>query len=398
MPGSVVSFALDSGHGTVAPESARADGSGFVRAAWTLGEAPGLKLLEVRAVSPQGASGATEVAAMAVDVDAELDRVFRPPARAERSRIRMEWEGRDIAARGVETVYEGPFDLAGLPASLRVLSHLAGGVRHFGAVIVPEGVRSEDPKPILAYFHGGDSGVSASEIALLSFMLGAARGDFVYVVPSFRSEALDFGDRVWVSEGTPSPWDRDVDDALALINAALQEIPEATGEGLRIVGMSRGAGVALLAAARDARIERTAAFFGPTDFTGEWAKEIAREAAMGEPRPLPGVAHLDSTVVQPFLFGRIGEAEARLEMIRRSAAFFVEPMRLVQLHHGELDFVVPVEQARALMRAMEEIDRTPPDFEAFIYEDGWHNPLSLDGAIERAVEFLLREESESETS
>ncbi|MGB1778435.1 MAG: hypothetical protein ACPHQP_02665, partial [Longimicrobiales bacterium] len=57
-------------------------------------------------------------------------------------------------------------------------------------------------------------------------------------------------------------------------------------------------------------------------------------------------------------------------------------------HHGTADAVVSVSQAESLISALEAEGRTNPDFQAFLYEDGTHNPLALIGALERTREFL----------
>jgi hypothetical protein len=59
-------------------------------------------------------------------------------------------------------------------------------------------------------------------LTILDFAFGSGQDGFVFVAPSFRSEPLDFGGTPYVSAGEPSPWDRDVDDALALLNAAIE--------------------------------------------------------------------------------------------------------------------------------------------------------------------------------
>ena len=211
---------------------------------------------------------------------------------------------------------------------------------------------------------------------IVFFALGPLRDRFVYVVPSFRAEPLRHGGESWVSDGPASPWDHDVDDALALVNAAFESTPEARPGAFAVVGGSRGAGVALLAGIRDERVERIVALFGPTDFFDDWVREIARDAAMGSPRDLPGVAHLDSTVITPFVRGEVPLPEARLEIIRRSAVLFAGDLPPVQVHHGTDDDVVSVSQAESLMRTMDALGRTPPGFEAFLYPGGRHS-LSL---------------------
>ena len=251
---------------------------------------------------------------------------------------------------------------------------------------MPDGSAPES-LPLLLYLHGGDNGVWVDEIQIVALTLGALVDRFVYVIPSFRAEPLRHGGESWYSEGPASPWDYDVDDTLALVNAVFDSTPEARPGGMAVVGGSRGAGVALLAGIRDERIERIVALFGPTDFFDDWVRRIVREAALGHPRPLPGVAHLDSTVIQPYVRGEMRLPEARLEIVRRSAVLFAGDLPPVQLHHGTDDASVSVSQAESLVRTMDALG-PPPGFEAFIYPGGGHALLSLGGAIPRMVEFL----------
>ena len=148
--------------------------------------------------------------------------------------------------------------------------------------------------------------------------------------------------------------------------------------------------MALLAGIRDERVENIITLFGPTDFFDVWVRELVREAALGMPRQLTGVAHMDSTLVQPYIRGRIELARVRLELVRRSAVLFAEDLPAVQLHHGDIDETVDVSQAHSLIRAMEALGRQPPEFEAFIYEGAGHEVLDLSGVIPRAAQFLRR--------
>ena len=379
--GARASFAPAAGNGEADPASAATGADGRAASIWTLGAGIGAQTLRV-----SGADTVVSVDAEAVDLDGELDAVFAPPSAAELAAVRSDWAGRDVSARGVAVELLQAFSLAGRACILRVLSHEVAGVRHFGAVIVPDGSAAES-LPLLLYLHGGESGVAVDDIQLVALTLGALVDRFVYVIPSFRAEPLRHRGDSWTSEGPASPWDYDVDDTLALINAAFETTPEARPGGLAVVGASRGAGVALLAGIRDERIERIVALFGPTDFFDNWVREIVREAALGQPRDLPGVAHLDSTVINPYIRGQLDLPEARLEIIRRSAVLFAEDLPPVQLHHGTVDGMVSVSQAESLMRTMDALG-PPPGFEAFLYAGGRHSLFSLAGAIPRMVEFV----------
>ena len=349
---------------------------------------PAILLLGLLAGCDQAGSP-VEPAANAIDIEAKLDALFAPPTAAEVEAIRADWAQRDISAAEVTFELTESYPLSETPATLRIVSHRVGEVLHYSAILAPDSA-APGSLPILMYLHGGDNGVEVDEIGIVIFALGELRDRFVYVIPSFRSEPLEYEDREWVSTGPGGHWDYDVDDALALLNVALELTPQAKIEGLSIVGGSRGAGVALLAGIRDERIENIVALFGPTDFFDDWVREIAREAAMGSPRDLPGVSHIDTTFIQPYMRGEVDLAEVRLELVRRSSVLFAEDLPAVQLHHGDGDETVLVSQAHSLIRTMEVLGREPPEFEAFIYEGGGHAVLSLRGVIPRAVDFLQR--------
>ena len=384
MSGIEIAFAPGTGHGQVDSASAATGDDGQATAFWTLGPDPGDQTLNVTAGQASGS-----IAAVALDLEAELDALFQPAAEAEIDAISADWAGRDYSVAGVQVELEEEISLVGTPANLRVVSHVVSGHRHYGAIVVPAGA-SEESLHLLAYLHGGDGGVSVADLQFVGLALGALRDSFVYVVPSFRSEPLRHDSLTWVSEGMSSHWDYDVDDAMALVSVAFETTPEAKPDVYSIIGGSRGGGVALLAGARDPRIERLVSFFGPTDFFDEWVREIVHEAALRMPRALPGVEHLDSTVVQPFIRGDVPRGEARLELVRRSSVLYAAGLPAVQLHHGTIDQTVSVSQAESLIAVMEALGRGPPDFEAFIYEGGGHDFLSLQEAVQRAVEFISR--------
>ncbi len=379
-----VNFATTPGSGRVNPSTAATDRNGEVAVEWTMGSAAGIQTLMVAA-----GVVVTAVNANAIDLEAELDNVFAAPTATEIEAVRANWAGRDISPVDVFVEFTEAYPLDDTPATLRVVSHQVGEVRHYGAILAPDSA-APGTLPVLMYLHGGESGVDVRDIDIVRYSLGELQDSVVYVIPSFRSERLQYGDAVWVSTGPGGHWDYDVDDALALLNVALELTPQAKSEGVNIVGASRGAGVAMLAGIRDERIENIVAFFGPTDFFDDWVRQIVREAILGRPRELTGVAHMNSSFIQPYLRGEIELAEVRLELVRRSSVLFAEDLPAVQLHHGDSDETVAVSQAYSMIRTMEALGREPPEFEAFIYEGAGHEIFGLRGAIPRAVQFLRR--------
>ncbi len=319
-----------------------------------------------------------------------LTELFQLPTAAEREDVLDDWTSRTHAAVEVSTVSQTSVSLGGTASTLRIVSHSVGANTHFGAVLSPDNAGS-GTLPVVVYLHGGDDGVDVSELlTVLPIALGSSQDDYVYLVPSFRAEELRYSGVTYTSTGQASPWDRDVDDVLSLIDAALTIVPAADPERVGVVGFSRGACVAMIAGIRDPRIDLVIEFFGPTDFFSPWSEDIFADALDGSLRDLPGLSTLNEDIIQPLKNGGLSNASARLEMLRRSPVYFVDMLPPTQAHHGTVDNVVPVTEAELLRAAFTAGGLSSPDHTVYIYTGGGHSPLTLLGSFERARGFLGR--------
>ena len=356
-----------------------------------IGEAPGSATITVTATDPGGLSATQtfEVTVEAGSGGADLDALFAPPTADEITQVKEEWDTRTPEVSGVRPELDSEVPAGLGSVRVRILSHTVGGLRHYGAVVTPVGAEPGS-LPVILYAHGGDGGVEIEDTFLLNQILQLQGLSAALVIPSYRSESLRLGDQVFLSEGPPSPWDRDVDDTISLLSVALEQAPELDEERVAIVGFSRGGAVGLLTAARDPRIDAVVEFFGPTDLFDEYAREIFEEALDGELRDLPGLDYLNEILVLPWKLGVLSDAEARLELVRRSGVYFVDRLPPVQLHHGTEDTVVAVSQAYRLIEAMDAAGKTDQDFEKYIYAGAGHDITALigAGAHTRAIEFL----------
>jgi hypothetical protein len=314
--------------------------------------------------------------------DRLLDALFAPPTSAEIAAVRAEWRERDAAGdwrvESERTARDGRRTL--------VVSHTVGGNRHFGAVRIPAapaGLRL----PVLVIAHGGDRGATAHQF----FREGPIAGGWIQVVPSFRSERLVLGLRRWHrSEGTPSPWDRDVDDAMALLDGVLAHLPEAHGERVAVLGRSRGGGVALLMGVRDRRVDAVVDFFGPTDFFIPPVRRLAERAVRTRLPRVPGAGFLADSVLFALRDGRIPLERARLELLRRSPAWFADALPPLQIHHGSEDAKVPVAHGDRLAESLHALGGDAPAWEYHRYPGGGHRPRTLVGSAAHTERFLRR--------
>ena len=346
------------------------------------GVAAGTATVTVTATDPGGLS-----ASQTFDVTVEaagtpdLDVLFAPPTAAEIAQVEADWATREPEVSGVNVELDmvATVPLAGT-LRVRVFSHTVGGIRHYGAVATPPEHTEAGSLPVVVVAHGETAGADGDRALQMNLLLGLQGLTAALVIPSYRSEPLRIVGREFLSEGPASPWDLAVDDVLSFLSVALEEVEELDGERIAVLGDKGGGAVGLLAAARDDRIDVVVEISGPTDFFGEYGREVFEEALAGELRDLAGLEDLNEVVIQPWNRGELSDAEARLELVRRSPVYFVDRMPPVQLHHATGDMVVAVSQAERLIDAMDTAGKTEAEFEHHLHDGDSHGFQSLIGA------------------
>jgi hypothetical protein len=346
------------------------------------------------------------------DGQVDFDRLFAPPTDDERAAVRAEWDARTVDgsydAGSVSVRYDD--DLLEDGSRVLIIEHTTGAssAAHFGAVRVPAG---GGPFPVIVAHHGGDQGldlmqhlaiVGGGEDAPMAGLGNAA----IVVFPTYRAESMrstPLGELV--AGGSASPWDRDVDDSLALLNAVFEVLPDlADASRVGTVGFSRGGGVALLMAARPLpagtpyTIRAVTEYFGPTDLFSPSFRSLAESVTYMDGtiyEQLPGVIYLKNNVLRPLRFGEITYEEARLAALRRSASYFASDLPHTQAHHHRRDGVVPFEQFESLQERSGAISGQTQFFaygSAGTPSPQYHSidESILPGHIERTAAFLMQ--------
>lgn len=342
----------------------------------------------------------------------DFDRLFAAPTDDERAAVRAEWAARTVDGSydpgAVNVAYDD--DLLEDGSRVLIIEHTTGASSnvHHGAVRVPAGA---GPFPVIVVHHGGDQGLDLMQH--LDIVAGgddspmAGLGNAAIVVfPTYRAETMrstPLGELA--SGGSPSPWDRDVDDSLALLNAVLEVLPDrADASRVGTVGFSRGGGVALLMAARPLpagapyTIRAVTEYFGPTDLFSPSFRNLAEAVTYMDNtiyELLPGVLYLKNNVLRPLRFGEITYEEARLAALRRSASYFASDLPHTQAHHHRRDGVVPFEQFESLQERSGAISGTAQFFaygSAGSPSPQYHSidESILPGHVERTASFLLQ--------
>lgn len=307
-----------------------------------------------------------------LDRSVDLAALFAPPTDAELTALDAEWRSRDTSPDGVRE--EAAFVLDG-GDTIRVLSHLVDGTRHYGVVLEPPGEHDPGSLPVVANFigFGQDMRLEVPSDAT------AYDGAYVTVLPSFRGHVLQFGNEMWFSRGNPfDQCDGGTDDALAFLEVALAETPAADPERLALLGGSRGGNVAMMVAVRRGGVDGVVNIAGPTDYL--------REEFLDHP-------NLTRLYSEYFVAGLLDEGmdldDARARMLSCSPLYFAERLPSLQVHHGTADENVPFEQAEALAERMTELGRSAPLYELFVYEGSDHELVDVLDDIAQQVDAFV---------
>ncbi len=321
----------------------------------------------------------------------DVDALFAAPTDAERAAVEAEWAARTSIPEEIRLEQSTPLNVRGQAGTVHIYSFLIDSSRRYGAVLVPN-VAEPGSTPVLLLAPPGAEG-SGSPLLLdaVGSYLELGAGAFIFVMPSFRGEPFRSTTQSWVTEGPPSPWDGDVDDALALLDLVFEEVPAADPGRVAALGIGRGGTSVLMMAIRDSRIDAVVSFFGTTDFLGPFMRGVTIDALGGRiAGGVPGVFALYDLVYEPVQAGSMTVAEARHELLLRSPLHFVERLPRVQLHHGIEDPVTPVAESEAVLDALQSLGRGPEEVEAHFYEGvGAQHTAELLGAFAEAREFLL---------
>lgn len=335
-----------------------------------------------------GAARATGAALLALSSTAlataqghvDLGALFAPPTPAEIHAVRLDWANRPAAVNGLRL--EVSFDDPITGYTFEIISHVVDGFRHYGAIRLPLQYQFGQKYPVLVVCHGGTQGVSVEEAAnlVVHFPNQCVEDQHYLVIPSFRGETL--GTQTagnFVSEGPLSWADRDVDDARALLIAALDRHPDMDRARIGAWGISRGGAVALLLSVRDDRIRRLVDMFAFTDLSLPSVVSQLDAILTQGVAPAGLAALVMDAVVTPYAQGTTTFSEARLAWIRRSAAYFVSAMPPLQAHHGLQDTQVDVGHTQALLDALASFGVPPSEAQGYYYPTGQHGLNSMPG-------------------
>ncbi len=325
---------------------------------------------------------------------ADLSELFAPPTADEVAAVEADWAARNPVVEGWMVEAEG---VSPEGYCIKVVSHVVDGYRHYGAVRYP---LEYEPGTggcfaVLISCHGGSRGIGLQSFNTFDEMVSTngTKENYIILLPSYRGESLNAGPLgQYLSEGEPSPGDRDADDVIAMLDGVLANIPEADVRRVVVYGASRGGEVAQHVGIREPRVRTAVSLFTACDCFLPSLQEKA-ENILYHGAPSHGVIRsIMAEVVYPWYEGEITTAEGRYQLLLRSPLYFAhryaQPWPRFQLHHGALDLATSVEHSDRLDDLLTGLGASAPGYEYFRYPEGTHTIGSLPGAPERIAHLL----------
>jgi hypothetical protein len=329
--------------------------------------------------------------------------LFCPPSAEEVRKVRQQWRERDLSPKQVRVIERSTLQTDHGAFKQLVVSHQIHGELHYAAVLVPAGA-TPGSCPVILDIRGISWDYRPRRVTprglgtLLILRDQASR--FVLAVPGLRGETLEVNGESYLSEGDRTDsWDGAADDTIALLSAVLETVPEADPERVGAFGLSRGASVAMLAAARDPRLDCVVAWAGPADWfqlMGTWGwtfEEQVRDGLRYQWQPGKGDGSA-AQFIEWFLRGPIDRgspslAQVRLRVAMSSPFYFIDTLPPCDLQYGVEDGGVPVANGIALRDRLDELGRTALDYQVTLHQGAGHS-LPYPWAFDRSQEFLLR--------
>ena len=216
-------------------------------------------------------------------------------------------------------------------------------------------------------------------------MMGEFGSRFIYVIPTYRGEKLEFDGKTFISEGDRTDaLDGATDDTIAFLSVALQVFPEADHDRICVLGRSCGGTVALLTGIRDKRVDCVVNWSGPTDWfqlmdTEGWTEEeMWADALRTRATPTePGGQNVERFLSKA-IAGKADLAGVRHNMIASSPLYFAAKLPLSQHHYGLEDPFVPTINGYRLGEELRKHRIPPSRYKFFFYPNQGHDTDRLE--------------------
>jgi hypothetical protein len=287
-----------------------------------------------------------------------LKELFSTPTTEEIEEIKNDWKSKTFRPKGVQIEYthrEPNGD------SIKVISHLVNGQRHYGLIRIPSGLNIEDA-PILLALHGGgaETDVLDSDFVyrIASGMCRDILNDYIVIAPSFRGDIVRGKEFCFRSGGyTGDVWSGAAEDAASFLEVVKSMYDQNKNRSVIAMGISRGATVSLILGGLTDKIHKIIAISTHTDFMDE---EAFRNERVGSDYP------------KIFFTPATSPDKIRKRLISSSPYYFAEHLPSFEIHQGTEDVLTAVQHTKHLDGRLKQLNRSDSTYKIYYYEGKGH--------------------------
>lgn len=325
-------------------------------------------------VGLKGCVGYNQATDYPINTDAgmPLEELMKEPSQEELDEILLEWKKEDFSPKNVKIVYQEKMFNGD---SIKVISHLVNGSKHYGAIHIPKNLDIAKA-PILLELEGGGTGLDISR--LRPFTHGKCReqrNKFISILPSYRGCIVRGKNFCFRSEGyCGDAWIGPAEDAVAFLEAVKYLYKKPKNTRVLANGVSRGATVALIIGSLTDKLDYIIATSTHTKFLDKYVIQNER---------------VGQSYAPAFYTPADSPKEIRKRIIASSPYYFAKNLPAFELHQGAKDDLTTVWHANILKKRLEEISKDNNTYKLFIYEDkghGYYDEGSMCWALAKFIE------------
>ena len=298
--------------------------------------------------------------------------LLKEPSNEELDEIIHEWQMKDFTPKGIQVVYSKKMANGD---SIKVISHLVNGVKHYGAIRIPKNL-DIGTAPILMELEGGGTGLDISKLSTLTQgKCRAQKNNFISILPSYRGCILRGEGFCFKSEGYyGDPWVGPAEDAIALLEAVKKIYNKPDNTRVLANGISRGATVALIIGGLTDKLDYIIATSTHTKFLDEYVIENER---------------VGNSFARAFYTPTASADQIRKRIIASSPYYFAAQLPPFDLHQGAKDELTTIWHAKVMENRLLEIGRNSSTYNLFIYEDKGHGYDDDEIVCQSIEEFIV---------
>lgn len=287
-----------------------------------------------------------------------IEELLKEPNEDELNSILTEWKEKDFSPSHVQVEFsqEQPNG-----DTLKVVSHLVDGKKHYGLVRIPKGI-DINTAPILLGLMGGGTGIDVLKTndiyRLSSGTCYELTNNYISIMPSFRGNIVRGEGFCFRSEGyTGDVWMGAAEDAVAFLEVVKSMYHKTDSVRTLAIGTSRGATVALIIGGLTKQLDYIIANSTHTKFLDKYVVE----------NELVGGSYS-----RAFYTPKANPKEIRIRLITSSPYYFMDKLPVFEIHQGTEDQKTTIWHARALENQLNNIGINDSTGRIYIYDGKGH--------------------------